>query len=105
MKTELFIFILLALASCQQPASESVNAAPPAKEIPAVKQADSVQEAEPIKQLPPLTYIPGDGIFLSLYFAKSDKVTMKNEGELVIFGRYSEGQYTPVTDYDSKSHR
>lgn len=39
-------------------------------------------------------------IYLSLYFHKTDELKNKSEGEIFVFGKYLDGKYTPVTDYN-----
>lgn len=46
---------------------------------------------------------PEGEIILSLFMAKNDEISGKNEGEILVFGKYSNNRFTPVTDYDEKS--
>jgi hypothetical protein len=45
----------------------------------------------------------GDSVFLSLYVVRTDETTHKSRGELLVFGKYANGKYTAVMDYDTST--
>lgn len=46
-----------------------------------------------------------DTTFLSLYFMRNDEISKTTKGEIFVFGKYADGKYFPVNDYDTKTQQ